>query len=172
MIDVVVLPDGQLQVRSATEIAVGEKSYHRYVLRPGDDLTGQPEEVVDAAKNTWTNDVILKYNNSKHPPVFNEHENAYKLRKLMEGRESILSRGYTCSNGIRLDVDEADMNNWSKLMVYILAFHPETVKIRDYDNITHEIESGAASAMMSEVASWYQSFMADTWAAKDTILNN
>jgi urease accessory protein UreE len=52
-----VLEDGQIQVRRAdkvlrdgTEIA---KSYHRHVLAPGDDLTGQDAKVIAIATAMW-----------------------------------------------------------------------------------------------------------------------
>jgi hypothetical protein len=168
--DIKILPDGQLQVRAQIVNDIGEKSYHRYVLKPGDDLTGQPEEVLDISKNIWTNDVVYKFNSNKHSPIFVEDDHSHKLRKLTRERKADVEKGYVCSNGIKLDVTENDMNNWSKMMVYILAFHPSTIKIRDYNNVTHEIPAGEAVAMMSDVGAWYQSFLEETWTMKDAIL--
>jgi hypothetical protein len=59
------LPNGVLQVRLSDQILDGEKvkssTYRRYCLVPGDDLTGQPEQVVKIANAVWTEDVIAAY---------------------------------------------------------------------------------------------------------------
>jgi hypothetical protein len=60
-----VLTNGVLQVRLSDQILDGEKvkssTYRRYCLVPGDDLTGQPEQVVKIANAVWTPDVIAAY---------------------------------------------------------------------------------------------------------------
>ena len=66
MIDLIqVLGDGQIQVRRATRIVEDgvelSRSYHRHVLAPGDDLTGQDARVVAIAKATWTPEVVKAY---------------------------------------------------------------------------------------------------------------
>ena len=60
-----VLENGIIQVRRAdiverdgVEIA---KSYHRWSLTPGQDLTGQEQRVVDVANAVWTQEVIAAY---------------------------------------------------------------------------------------------------------------
>lgn len=60
-----VLESGIIQVRRAdiverdgVEIA---KSYHRWTLTPGQDLTGQEQRVADVAKAVWTAEVISTY---------------------------------------------------------------------------------------------------------------
>jgi hypothetical protein len=60
-----VLLNGSIQVRQrnqilkdGTEIAA---TYHRHVLSPGDDLTGQDLRVVAIAEATWTPEVIQAY---------------------------------------------------------------------------------------------------------------
>ncbi len=60
-----VLENGIIQVRRAdiverdgVEIA---KSYHRWTLTPGQDLTGQEQRVVDVANAVWTQEVIVAY---------------------------------------------------------------------------------------------------------------
>lgn len=45
-------------LRDGEEIA---KTYHRHVLTPGDDLTGQDERVVAVATAVWTPEVIAAY---------------------------------------------------------------------------------------------------------------
>jgi hypothetical protein len=47
---------GHIEIKEVTEAGI-----HRYVLSPGDDLTGQPKEVVDAAKERWTPEVVADY---------------------------------------------------------------------------------------------------------------
>ena len=64
-----VLKEGQIQVRRATRIFEDgielSKKYHRHVLAPGDNLTGQPEKVKKIAQKVWTPEVIGKYKEKK-----------------------------------------------------------------------------------------------------------
>jgi hypothetical protein len=60
-----VLENGIIQVRRADiverdglEIA---KSYHRWTLTPGQDLTGQEQRVIDVAAAVWTAEVVATY---------------------------------------------------------------------------------------------------------------
>ena len=60
-----VLENGIIQVRRAdiverdgVEIA---KSYHRWSLTPGQDLTGQEQRVIDVATAVWTAEVVATY---------------------------------------------------------------------------------------------------------------
>lgn len=60
-----VLENGIIQVRRAdiverdgVEIA---KSYHRWTLTPGQELTGQEQRVIDVANAVWTAEVIAAY---------------------------------------------------------------------------------------------------------------
>ena len=54
-----------LQVREATVIEEDgvelTRSFHRYVLAPGSDLTGQPQEIVDIANAVWTQEIVDAY---------------------------------------------------------------------------------------------------------------
>ena len=60
-----ILAAGQLQVRTATVVAEDgvelSRSFHRHVLAPGDDTTGQAQRVQDVAAATWTADVIADW---------------------------------------------------------------------------------------------------------------
>ena len=61
-----VLPiDYVIQIRRADIILRGEqeiaRSYHRSHVSPGDDLTGEPEEVVKVANALWTPEIIAAY---------------------------------------------------------------------------------------------------------------
>jgi hypothetical protein len=60
-----VLEDGQIQVRKTTKIIDDgveiSKAYHRHVLAPGDDLTGQDTRVIAIATAVWTSEVIATY---------------------------------------------------------------------------------------------------------------
>lgn len=60
-----VLEKGQVQVRTATKIVedgnVISTTYHRHVLSPADDLTGQDARVVAIANATWTAEVVAAY---------------------------------------------------------------------------------------------------------------
>ena len=56
----------QIQVREATVIEEDgvelTRSFHRYVLSPGSDLTDQPPEVAAIANAVWTQEIIDAYN--------------------------------------------------------------------------------------------------------------
>ena len=60
-----VLEDGQLQIRTATVVAEDgaelTRSFHRTVLWPGDDTSGQDARVVNIATATWTPEVIAAH---------------------------------------------------------------------------------------------------------------
>lgn len=60
-----VLENGNIQVRTATKIVedgeVISTQFHRHVLSPADDLTGQDARVVAIAQATWTPEVIAAY---------------------------------------------------------------------------------------------------------------
>ncbi len=52
-----VLESGAIQVRSAIRILedgeILSQSYHRHVLQPGDDLSGEDQKVQDIANAAW-----------------------------------------------------------------------------------------------------------------------
>jgi len=60
-----VLQDAQIQVRIATVVTENgvelSRSFHRHVLEPGDDTTGQDDRVVAVAAAAWTPDVIATW---------------------------------------------------------------------------------------------------------------
>ena len=64
-----VLEKGQIQVRAATRVLEDgvalSSSFHRHVLAPGDDLSGQDARVSAIATATWTDDVIAAYQDSQ-----------------------------------------------------------------------------------------------------------
>jgi len=64
-----VLEKGQIQVRAATRVLEDgvalSSSFHRHVLAPGDDLSGQDAKVSAIATATWTDDVIAAYQDSQ-----------------------------------------------------------------------------------------------------------
>ena len=57
-----VLQMGQIQVRTATVISEDgtelSRNFHRHVLAPGDDTTGEDDRVAAVAAATWTTDVV------------------------------------------------------------------------------------------------------------------
>jgi len=60
-----ILPDQTIQIRTTTVIEedgveLGRK-HHRHVVHPGDDVTGEAQEVQDIAAALWTNEVIAAY---------------------------------------------------------------------------------------------------------------
>jgi len=60
-----VLEMGQVQVRTATRVLEDgvalSSSFHRHVLVPGDDLSGQDAKVSAIATATWTPEVVTAY---------------------------------------------------------------------------------------------------------------
>ncbi len=64
-----VVENGSLQVRMANVIKRDDKeisrAFHRHVLPPGSDLTGEDERVVAVANATWTDAVVAAYAESQ-----------------------------------------------------------------------------------------------------------
>lgn len=62
---VTVTVDGTVLYREATTITEGgneiAKTYHRTSLTPGQDLTGQPAQVVAICNTAWTPECISAY---------------------------------------------------------------------------------------------------------------
>ena len=60
-----VLEMGQVQVRTATIVAEDgvelSRAFHRHVLEPGADLTGQADRVVAVANAAWTAEVVTAW---------------------------------------------------------------------------------------------------------------
>ena len=60
-----VVESGTLQLREATRIMRDgveiAKTFHRTSLTPGQDLTGQPANVVAIANAAWTAEVVAAY---------------------------------------------------------------------------------------------------------------
>ena len=60
-----VLENGIVQVRQVIRIIENgtqlSQSYHRWALTPGQDLTGQPANVVAICNAAWTEEVISAY---------------------------------------------------------------------------------------------------------------
>ena len=63
-----ILPDQTIQIRTTTVVEEDgvelARNHHRHVVAPGDDVTGEPQEVQDIAAALWTADVIAAYNAS------------------------------------------------------------------------------------------------------------
>ena len=57
-----VLERGQIQIRTATVVAEDgvelSRAFHRHVLVPGDDTSGEPDRVIAIATATWTAQVV------------------------------------------------------------------------------------------------------------------
>ena len=67
--EITIVEDGIVRVRTATVIKRDgveiNRSFHRHMLAPGDDLTGQDERVTAVANATWTSKVISDYKASQ-----------------------------------------------------------------------------------------------------------
>jgi DNA-binding transcriptional LysR family regulator len=62
---ITVTENGHVLYREATRIMKGgeviAQTFHRTSLTPGQDLTGQPENVIAIAQAVWTPEIIQKY---------------------------------------------------------------------------------------------------------------
>ena len=60
-----VLEQGQVQVRTATIVSEDgvelSRAFHRHVLEPGDDTSGEAQRVQDVAAATWTAQVVADW---------------------------------------------------------------------------------------------------------------
>jgi len=56
---IVLYREASCMMKAANEIS---KTYHRTSLTPGQDLTGQPSQVVAICNAAWTQEVIDAYN--------------------------------------------------------------------------------------------------------------
>jgi urease accessory protein UreE len=60
-----VLEMGQVQIRTATVVSEDgaelSRAFHRHVLAPGDDTTGQEDRVVAVAAAAWTPAVVTAW---------------------------------------------------------------------------------------------------------------
>jgi hypothetical protein len=59
---------------------------HRYCLIPNSDLTGQPEDVVTAATEAWTSEVIAAWNLAHPPPTAEELAQQAAIRARYEAK--------------------------------------------------------------------------------------
>ena len=60
-----ILPNQVIQIRTTTVVEEDgvelARNHHRHVVAPGDDVTGEVQEVQDIANALWTADVIAAY---------------------------------------------------------------------------------------------------------------
>lgn len=60
-----VLESGVIQVRYATKIFKDgveiANSYERELINPGQDLTGQPEQIIGIAQASWTPEIVSAF---------------------------------------------------------------------------------------------------------------
>ena len=58
----------KIQIRQATVVLENDvelsRSFHRYVLSPNDDISGQPADVVGISNIYWTDELKQKYADS------------------------------------------------------------------------------------------------------------
>ena len=58
-------PNQLIQIRTTTVVEEDgvelARKHHRHVVVPGDDVTGEPQEVQDIAAALWTDEVIAAY---------------------------------------------------------------------------------------------------------------
>lgn len=63
-----ILPNQTIQIRTTTVIEEDgvelARSHHRHVVYPGQDVSGEAQEVQDIAAALWTADVVTAYNAS------------------------------------------------------------------------------------------------------------
>ena len=63
-----ILPNQTIQIRTTTVIEEDgvelARSHHRHAVHPGQDVSGEAQEVQDIAAALWTADVVAAYNAS------------------------------------------------------------------------------------------------------------
>jgi len=71
-----ILPSQVIQIRTTTVVEEDgvelARNHHRHVVSPGDDVTGEVQEVQDIAAALWTADVIAAYQASITTPELGE----------------------------------------------------------------------------------------------------
>ena len=71
-----ILPSQVIQIRTTTVLeedgAVLARTHHRHVVVPGDDVSGEIQEVQDIASALWTDEVIAAYQASIVEPEVGE----------------------------------------------------------------------------------------------------
>ena len=65
-----VLSSGHIQIREANIIEkngiILAKTFHRYVLSPGDDISDKEQKIKDIARAVWTSEVLDNFRNSQN----------------------------------------------------------------------------------------------------------
>jgi len=60
-----ILPNQTIQIRTTTVVEEDgvelARNHHRHVVVPGDDVTGEVQEVQDIAAALWTEEVVAAY---------------------------------------------------------------------------------------------------------------
>ena len=68
-----ILPNQTIQIRTTTVVEEDgvelARNHHRHVVHPGDDVTGEVQEVQDIANALWTDGVIAAYQASLPDPT-------------------------------------------------------------------------------------------------------
>ena len=68
-----ILPNQVIQIRTTTVVEEDgvelARNHHRHVVVPGDDVTGEVQEVQDIANVLWTDEVIAAYQASLSDPT-------------------------------------------------------------------------------------------------------
>ncbi len=71
-----ILPNQTIQIRTTTVVEEDgvelARNHHRHVVHPGDDVSGEAQEVQDIAAALWTDEVIAAYQASIAPPAESE----------------------------------------------------------------------------------------------------
>jgi hypothetical protein len=80
---ITVTDQGIINVRT---VDVETNYSHRYAIVPNSNLTGQPEDVVTAAKQAWTPEVIAAWNLAHPPPTAEELAQEAAARERYEAK--------------------------------------------------------------------------------------
>lgn len=71
-----ILPNQVIQIRTTTVVEEDgvelARNHHRHVVHPGDDVSGEVQEVQDIANALWTDEVIAAYQASIAPELEGE----------------------------------------------------------------------------------------------------
>lgn len=173
---VAVNPDSSISVRIEDGGVV-----HRYVLQPGHydergtwidvDLSGEPQEAIDLATETWTPAVLSAWIQA-HPWVPPPPPTGEIVDLEREDRIAMPLAVQVPSLGaaIRINMDEKSQRNVQGLatagILLSSAAPGQKTAFRDYDNVSHDLLPGDLVQIGLQVMARIQAVYQRAWALK------
>lgn len=97
-----------------------------------------------------------------------------KNEKIKQDYEKTLTEGVQCKIGFRVNCEPKDIANWTASLQMIreaseLGIPMETIQVRDFDNVTHELTISEFKQMCIEIGMYYQSLFNKKWDLQNQI---